>query len=380
MPAAIYVNPRNGTEWATDRPLWRAPDDGGYLNLTPGPGLCPREIDTGERSLWRYRAAIRLAEPPAVSLGEGWTPLVPSVWDGVPVHMKMDFLMPSGSFKDRGTAVMLNYLTQVGVTTILEDSSGNAGASIATYAAALAMACRIMVPASAPMAKKVQIAAAGATVEAIAGSREDVSTAALKAAETMFYASHNWQPFFLEGTKTLAFELWEQLGFKAPDCVVIPLGQGSNVLGCRIGFGELMARGRIARLPRLYAVQARNCAPCHAAFQAGAQGPVPIEVLATMADGIASEKPVRLPDVLRAIRECGGGTVAVGEAEIVMALGRLARAGFFVEPTAAAGVAGLGHLIAGGDIRAGETTVVILTGSGLKAVERIGRELGLVSG
>lgn len=375
--AAAYINPRTGATWSVAAPLWKAPDDGGYVNLTPGAGLSPTDIDRAEHSFWRYGKAVRLPRAPEATLGAGWTPLLPASWDGVPVMMKADYLMASGSFKDRGTAVMLNYLKQVGVTSILEDSSGNAGASAATYAAALGLECRIMVPVAAPAAKKVQMAAMGAAVVAIEGTRDDVARAALAAAETAFYAGHNHQPFFLEGTKTLAFELWEQLGFRAPDCVVAPLGQGSNIMGCHIGFAELRAAGRIDRLPRIYAIQAANCAPYHAAFEAGGDAPVPIDVQPTIADGIASATPVRLREVLAAVRETQGATVAVTEAEIIAALGCLARLGFFVEPTTGAAGAGLTRLLDDGRIGPGETVAIILTGTGLKAVDRIGDALGL---
>ena len=127
---------------------------------------------------------------------------------------KLESQMPTGSFKDRGTAVMLNHLIEVGVGPIHEDSSGNAGSSIATYAAAAGLQCRIYVPATAPRGKVVQIAASGAEVRAIPGTRQAVTEAALAAVGESFYASHNWQPFFIEGTKTLAYELWEQLGFR----------------------------------------------------------------------------------------------------------------------------------------------------------------------
>lgn len=373
----VYVNPRSGATWPVAQPLWKAPDDGGYVNLSPGAGLGPDDIDSNEHSLWRYRTAVRLPRPPEVTLGAGWTPLLPAEWDGVPVWMKADHLMASGSFKDRGTAVMLNYLKQVGVTSILEDSSGNAGASAATYAAALGLDCRILVPAAAPAAKKVQMAAMGADVVAIEGSRDDVARAALAESERRFYASHNHQPFFLEGTKTLAFEIWEQLGFRAPDCVVAPLGQGSNIMGCHIGFAELHAAGRIDRLPRIYAVQAANCAPYHAAFEAGGNEPVAIAAQPTIADGIASATPVRLREVLAAVRETNGATLAVSEAEIVDGLRRLADLGHFVEPTTGAVGAGLERLLASGAIRPGETVAVVLTGSGLKAVEKIGQALDL---
>lgn len=374
---ATYINPRTGATWPASTALWRAPDDGGYVNLTPGLGLAAGDIDTSERSLWRYAAAIRLAAPPAASLGEGWTPLIPARWDGQSVLMKAEYFMPSGSFKDRGSAVMLNYLKQAGVSEILEDSSGNAGASVSTYAAALDMPCRILLPASAPIAKRIQMAAMGADVVPIDGSRDDTARAALAEAENIFYAGHNHQPFFLEGTKTLAFELWEQLGFQAPDCVVTPLGQGSNVMGCHIGFSELLACGAIDRLPRIYAVQAANCAPFHAAFLAGADHLVDYDLSETLAEGIASSKPLRIPEVMAALRESRGATVTVTEEEIVIALGRLARRGFFVEPTCATAGAALEKLVAEGAINPAETIVTVLTGTGLKAAEKIGGALGI---
>jgi threonine synthase len=293
--------------------------------------------------------------------------------------MKADYLMPSGSFKDRGTAVMLAYLKQCGISEILEDSSGNAGASVATYGAALGFESRIYVPASAPAPKRYQIAAMGAEVVPVPGSRDDVAQAALAASESRFYAGHNYQPYFLEGTKTLAFELWEQLGFTVPDHIVIPCGQGSNVMGCHIGFGELRARGRIDTLPRIHAIQAANAGPYYAAYAAGSDVPVPISPTPTIADGIASARPVRLHEVLGAVRETDGRCLAVSEDEIVAALRGFTRQGFFVEPTTAAAGAGLSRLIADGVISPAETTVVVLTGSGLKAAERIGEVLGLSS-
>jgi len=285
--------------------------------------------------------------------------------------------MPTGSFKDRGMTVMVSYLKSRGVTRVLEDSSGNAGASLSAYAAAAGMACRILVPESASYPKIAQIAAGGAEVVTIPGSRQDVAEAALRLSAEIFYASHNWQPFFVEGTKTLAYELWEQLGFRAPDNVVVPLGYGSNVLGCDRGFGELARRREIGKTPRLFGVQAANCAPYHAAFRAGADHLVPTPIAPTVAEGIASAKPTRVAEVLTAVRGSGGAIVAVTEDEIVAALRGLARRGLYVEPTSAAAAAGLTQLLATGAIRRDETTVLVLTGSGLKASERIGELLGI---
>jgi threonine synthase len=373
---ATYFCPACGNTLAADRPLWRC-GCGSHLNLAPGSGLGRGDIAMGETSLWRYRAALALSGPPLVSLGEGWTPLVRRRWAGAAVHFKLESQMPTGSFKDRGTAVMLNHLLEVGVGPIHEDSSGNAGSSIATYAAAAGLACRIYVPATAPRGKIVQIAASGAQVRAIPGTRQAATDAALAAVGESFYASHNWQPFFIEGTKTLAYELWEQLGFRVPDNIVVPTGYGSNILGLDRGFDELLRRGEIANLPRLFAVQAANCAAFAAAWAAGDDRYVPFDPEPTVADGIATVTPVRTAEVLGALRRSQGGVVAVPEAEIAPAMAGLGRLGLFVEPTAATAAAAVTQLLRDGTIAAEEATVAVLTGHGLKATDKIGELLGL---
>ncbi len=354
---ASYINPRSGANWPADRALWRAPDDGGLLELAPGRGLGRDDIERSEPSLWRYRAAIRVEDVGRVSLGEGFTPLVEADWDGRRLLFKCEQLMPTGSFKDRGTTVMMSHLKQAGVEALLEDSSGNAGASIAAYAAAAGIRARIMAPAGAPAAKRVQIAAAGAELLEVTGDRDAVAHAALAAAEEMFYASHNRQPFFLEGTKTLAFELWEQLGFRAPAAVAAPCGNGANILGLYLGFRELQEAGEIDALPRLYAVQAANNAPVRALFDGRARPSAP-----TVADGIATAQPIKGRMVADAVRATGGSVPVASEEAILGALGRLARSGWFVEPTSAVVAAALPQI-------PDDDLVLVLTGSGLKTLD-----------
>ena len=371
-----YVDPSTGQTYPLSEARWRA-DNGHYLNLSPGPGIRRGDIDTARRSVWRYGRALLVGAEHAVSLGEGWTPLLAGLWHGAPVRYKLEFMMPTGSFKDRGMTVMVSYLKSRGVTHVLEDSSGNAGASLSAYAAAAGLTCRILVPETASYPKIAQIAACGADVVTIKGSRQDVAEAALRQSAEIFYASHNWQPFFVEGTKTLAYELWEQAGFRAPDNVVVPLGYGSNVLGAERGFDELLRSGEIARRPRLFGVQAARCAPYAAAFRAGVEHLVASEIAPTVAEGIATPKPTRVADVLRAVRDTGGSIVAVEEAEIVQALRDLARHGLYVEPTSAVAAAGLSRLLTAGVIRPQEDTVLVLTGSGLKASATTGELLKL---
>ncbi|WCS26805.1 threonine synthase [Methylobacterium sp. NMS14P] len=377
MPSSpAYLDPATGATYPIETPRWRS-ETGGPLMITDLPGIGRAEIDTGQRSLWRYAAALPVAVADPVSLGEGCTPLVRRPWRGGHAHFKLEWFAPSGSFKDRGASVMLSVLRQQGIDAVLEDSSGNGGAAVATYAAAAGMRAKILVPASTSPAKTVQMRAAGAAVELIPGTRQDTADAAVRQAEEIFYASHNWQAHFLQGTKTLAYELWEDLGFTAPDAVIIPCGAGSNILGCDIGFSELLRRGAITRLPRLYAVQPAHCAPLHAGFEAGAADFVPVTPRPTLAEGASIAQPVRGREVLAALRRSGGGTVAVSEDAIEAALMELARSGLYVEPTCAMAAAALTDLHARGAIRPDETTVVVLTGTGIKATPRIAELLGL---
>jgi threonine synthase len=369
MPPA-YLDPRTGQIFPLDQPRWSGPDLAPLL-LTQLPGITRAQIDPAIRSLWRYRAALPFQPGDPITLGEGTTPLLCRTIHGEKVHLKCEWLMPTGSFKDRGASVMLSLLRAQGVTAVLEDSSGNGGAAIAAYAAAGGMAATIMAPASTSPAKLVQMRAHGASLELVPGTRQDTADAAIRRAETIFYASHNWHPFFLHGTKTLAYELWEDLGFRAPDNVITPCGAGSNVLGCEIGFSELQRAGEIAAIPRIFAVQPANCAPIAAAFLAGADTPVPTQIAPTIAEGTAIAQPIRLHEVLGVLRETRGGAVTLTEAEITRATFDLARLGLYVEPTAAQPVAALAKLLAAGAITPEQTTVLVLTGSGLKATPRI---------
>ncbi len=368
--SSAYLDPRSGETFPLDQPRWSGPDHAPLL-LTPLPGITRRQIDPATRSLWRYRAAFPFQPADPITLGEGTTPLLSRTIHGAKVHLKCEWLMPTGSFKDRGASVMLSLLRAQNITAVLEDSSGNGGAAIAAYATAGGMHATIMAPASTSPAKLVQVRAYGATLELIPGTRQDTSDAAVRRAQDIFYASHNWHPFFLHGTKTLAYELWEDLGFRAPDNVVVPCGAGSNVLGCEIGFAELQRTGEIAALPRIFAVQPANCAPITAAFLAGADTPVPTEIRPTIAEGTAIAQPIRLREVLGVLRETNGGAVMLTEPEIIRATFDLARLGLYVEPTAAQPVAALAKLLQAGTITSDQTTVLVLTGSGLKATPRI---------
>jgi threonine synthase len=377
LPPA-YLEPHTGQTYPIDVPRWCGGDQAPLL-LTSLPGLTRDQIDTGERGLWRYRAALPLPVADPITMGEGMTPLIPRTLQGARVLLKCDWMNPTGSFKDRGASVMLSLLRAQGISHVLEDSSGNGGAAVAGYAAAGGMRATIMTPASTSPGKTVQMRAYGAEIRLIPGTRQDTADAAMREAASIFYASHNWHPFFLQGTKTLAYELWEDLGFRAPDNIVTPCGAGSNVLGCAIGFSELLRAGEISKLPRIFAVQPANCGPIATAFLAGTDAAVDTVIQPTIAEGTAIAQPIRRREVIAALRDSGGGAVLVSEASIESGLFELARTGVYVEPTSAQVVAGFSALLTEGKIGADETTVLVMTGAGLKATARIAELLGIAS-
>jgi len=355
--------------------IWQC-ECGGVLGIEGTELLRRGDVLSSETSLWRYEKAlpVKLKEA-ATRLGEGFTPLVRVNLDGSSLYLKLDYIMPSCSFKDRGASILINFLTKLGVKEVVDDSSGNAAASAATFCSAAGIRCNIFVPAHAALGKQVQIAAHGATLTKITGTRDDVTVAAIEAGKKTFYASHNWHPLFVEGTKTLAYELWEQLGWRAPDNVVLPAGGGSSVLGVYKGFSELVAAGEVKSIPRIFAVQAENCSPVHYMIQ-GIKPPA--EWSATIAEGVALTKPAKLKQMVDAVLDSGGSSVAVPENEIMPALGRCARMGYYMEPTSAMTIAGVARLRAKDFLKGNEITVVLITGHGLKATDKIGAALGIL--
>ncbi|HEY7350795.1 MAG TPA: threonine synthase [Ktedonobacterales bacterium] len=361
--------------------IWRCPC-GGLLDLPEFEARFLLErIQSRPPSLWRYREALPFAPDSTgwqdVTMGEGFTPLIPMTPETPGVLLKVEYQMPTLSFKDRGAAVLVARARELGVKRMIADSSGNAGTAIAAYAARAGIACDVYVPASASTKKLRQIAAHGAAVHAIPGSREDTAAAAIAAVEReqVFYASHVYQPFFFQGTKTYAFEIWEQLGGSAPDTLVLPVGNGTLVLGVYYGFRDLLRAGLIERLPRILAVQAAGCAPLAQAFARGEDTAAPVINTGTEAEGIAIAAPARSRQILAAVRETRGLIITVSDAAIEQARSALALRGFYVEPTAAAPYAGLVEYISSNLLSVassssllpkGEQVIVPLCGAGLK--------------
>jgi threonine synthase len=313
-----------------------------------------------------------------VTLGEAATPVIELTIDGWTVETKLEFLLPSGSFKDRGFAVLIDALARLNVREVVEDSSGNAAASIASYAARAGLGCTVYAPAAASPAKLVQAEACGATVVRVEGSRAEVAAAAERAHDPgngRVYASHNWHPWFLAGVTTWALEYWEQRGFAAPDAIIAPAGSGSIILGAYHAFSLLRGSAAVDRLPRLFAVQPEACAPLAAAVALDLQAVEPVHARPTLAEGASIANPVRGNEVLAAIRESGGGAVAVSEEAIARATLDAARQGVYIEPTSALAIAGARKLRESGAVARSDRAVLVLTGSGLKATPTIAQLL-----
>ncbi|MFC8231018.1 threonine synthase [Streptomyces sp. NPDC057287] len=361
MPTADYVCPRDGARAGATTTAWCCPVCGGPWDLdTEALRPVRQEALNGRvNSLWRYEEALPLAAP-AVSLGEGRTPLV-TLTDRV--SAKLDFLMPTLSFKDRGAVMLAELARRLSPDRVVADSSGNAGTAVAAYCARAGLPCTVYVPEGTSPKKTEQIRAHGARLVTVPGGREATAEAARAAAGApgTFYASHVFNPYFLHGTKTYVYEIWEDLGGTLPDAIAVPVGNGTLLLGAALATAELFAHGLIDRRPALIAVQAEAVSPLAAAFRSGAEelSGAPEPGAPTLAEGIAIPRPPRARQILAAVRESGGTFLTVTEDRIRAAQKDLAARGFFVETTGVACWAAVG----------GETersVVVPLCGAGLK--------------
>jgi len=344
---------------------WCCPDCGGSFLLSGTPAFAQTKIDDHDFSLWRYRECLGVANP--ISLGEGLTPLVPAEDLGGQAWYKLEFLSPTGSFKDRGICAMVSFLKSIGIGDVVEDSSGNAAASLSAYSARAGIRAKIFVPAYTSPAKLRQIELYGAELIPVEGARIDATRAAEAAARTgTYYASHYWNPFAVEGLKTFAYEVAEQLNWRCPNNVVVPCGHGTLLLGAYYGFRALMQSGAISRMPRLFAVQAAACAPIVEAFDDGQREASPVAPGETVAEGIRITEPVRSREILAALGETHGRAVSVDEETIQQTHRQLANSGLFVELTSAVAAAGARRLVSEGVIGPDECTVTALSGNGLK--------------
>ncbi len=334
-------------------------------------------------TLWRYRALLPVSyshnDTPPLEIG--YTPLyavkrlrdylaMPNLW------LKDDTRNPSASLKDRASIIAV-MLAEGG--TVACASTGNAASSLAVQAASFGLPCYIFVPQNAPRAKIMQLLMCGATVFSVAGSYDDAFDLCIEACNTFGWYNRNtgYNPYLVEGKKTVGLEIAEQLGWQVPDAVLVPTGDGCIISGVYRGFEDLYRLGMVDRLPRLIAVQAEGSPAIVRALEGdGAVRPYPAN---TIADGISVGMPRNGAMAVRHIRQSGGFGITVSDAEILSAEKELAmRTGVFAEPSGAASYAGLLRLLADGKLAKNECVVLLITGSGLKSIDAVAQSAGSV--
>lgn len=329
-----------------------------------------------DRTIWRYKPLLPIEpDSPVPPLTIGWTPLYRA--DRLAETLGLDHLwikddgrQPTASFKDRASAVGVVRAQELGRRVITAASTGNAASSLAGVCASVGQRPIIFVPATAPQAKVAQLLLFGATVLAVQGTYDQAFDLCLVASRHYGWYSRNtaYNPYLSEGKKTAALEVCEQLGWEAPDRILVSVGDGCIIGGLWKGLKDLLALGFIVRMPRLVGVQATGSAVLHDAWQAGTEEITPI-VPDTLADSISVGIPRDRVKALRAVRETGGEYVTVSDEEILAAMRNLARgAAVFAEPAGATAYAGLVKLVHQGHIKSDERVVVLVTGNGLKDV------------
>ncbi|WP_271400650.1 threonine synthase [Salinicoccus roseus] len=348
--------------------LWKC-ECGGVLDIAKEtPEIDVSGWDAYPNSLWRYVQTMPFKKDSktweGVTMGEGQSPLIVLDSEVPDTYVKVDYMMPTLSFKDRGAAVLMTLAKELGVKKVIADSSGNAGTAIAAYAARCDIACDIYLSDATSPKKIDQVKAHGATIKAVHGTREDIAAAAQQAVEEegVFYASHVYNPYFYEGTKTYAYEIYEQLN-GVPDSVIVPVGNGTLLLGVYYGFKELFENALIEKMPKIVAIQAKHCAPLAEAYQNGEETAQPVVNEGTLAEGIAIAAPARSRQILEAVRHTNGTFIEIEEDEILDARAELSGKGFYVEVTSAVNYAGYLKY----EKRPEEKIIIPLCGAGIKS-------------
>lgn len=341
-------------------------DCGGLWELEyEAPKFDTAKIDRDTWSIFRYREFMPLVDDSwrGITLGEGMTPIIPLNDD---VMLKMDYFMPTLSFKDRGAAVLVSHCKSIGVKSVVQDSSGNAGNSVAAYCAKAGIECGIFVPEGTSPAKINMIKAHGAEVHIVPGSRDhcaDVCRAEVRE-NGKYYANHVYNPYFYEGTKTYIYETYEQL-HRIPRNIFIPLGNGTLFIGVVKALEELLASGCIDSMPQIVALQSEYCDPFYKALEQKLNAPVKVDVKPTIAEGIAIGVPMRGEEILRYVYKHNIRIITAPEDEILTARAELAAKGIYCEHTTAASYAAYKKYcrIYGRT----EDTLISMCGAGLKS-------------
>jgi threonine synthase len=378
-----------GELYHPDKPVYLCPQDGAVLDVTYDWGqLEPEQIQkSDERSMWRYLPLLPVADPglQATPLRRaGWTPIydLPVLAQELSIRqlwVKDEGANPTASLKDRASALVVARAAEIGASVTVTASTGNAGAALAGMAAAAKTSAVIFAPKTALPAKVAQLLVYGARVFLIKGTYDDAVHLSQEAAEEFGWYCRNtgYNPFTIEGKKTAAFEIWEQLiaNGRAPDAVFVPVGDGNIISGIHKGLRELQELGWLEQVPQLYGVQAEGAASIANAFLSHSETIDAVKAN-TLADGIAVDLPNDGQRALRAATETGGAYLKVSDTEILSAVQRLGLAGIFAEPAGAAAFAGLRKAVAQGQITADQRVLVLNTGSGLKDIGAALRAMG----
>jgi threonine synthase len=351
--------------FSIDKFSYKCSDCGGLFDIKDGITFDYDQIAFNLPRMWRYRYTFGLPiGTPIICLGEGDTPLITSHAFGHEVNFKVEYLNPTSSFKDRGTALIMSLLVVGGIEAAVEDSSGNAGASFSAYAARAGISAKVFIPDYASGPKRSQIEAYGAHLEPVNGPRSAAAAAVLKAVEEEgeIYASHAYLPQGMVGYATIAYELEEQLG-EFPGTVIAPVGHGNLLLGIARGFDALKQVKKNKTLPVLIGVQARACAPLWELYSQSIDEIDNVVEGETLAEGVRVREPNRGKVLLDYLQRTSGRIVVVDESDILPGSSELARLGFYVEPTSAIVWNALEQVVK----NTPKPIVVILTGSGLKS-------------
>ncbi len=354
---ATWVCHRCGFRDTLDKYYWRCPRCGSPLDIEYDFEWRP----TGD-GLKRYQSMLPLE--PRISLGEGSTPLHVRRINGLKIAFKLEYLNPTGSFKDRGTSLAITHAVSVSAKTVVEDTSGNTGISVAAYASTANVKAKIYTPRDAPQGKKLLMKLLGAELVETK-DRAEAAKKVLEEASKAYYVAHTWNPLYIEGAKTIALEAYEQ-GFKGK-IAAAPVGSGGLILGLYRGFKQLQELEK-TDVPTLVAVQGTSVHPVYEKMY-GRRMVGHAE--STLADGIRVPNPPRLDEIVDALRKTSGCTVLVDNNDIVDALKMLVKMGFIVEPTSAAGLAGVLKAVEEGCIDRGDEVLLPLTGSGLKMINTL---------
>lgn len=382
-------------EFSPDEITYLCPDDGGVLDIVLDYAAIkqtnrPTDFqNSSDFSIWRYLPLLPVGDPSHEGTplrAVGWTPVYKSTALARKLNLqnlwvKDESRNPTASFKDRASAVVVVRAKEIGAKIIVTASTGNAGAALAGMAAAVGAQAVIFAPKSAPPAKVAQLLVYGARVLLVNGNYDEAVALSIQATDAFGWYSRNtgYNPFTIEGKKTAAFEIWEQVllaqKLKRPLSIFVPVGDGNIISGLHKGFKDLLALGWIEESPRLFGVQSEGSAAIANAFESSSEEIKPVKA-STLADSISVDMPSDGLRALRAATQTGGAYLKVSDAEILKAVAELGQYGIFAEPAGAASLAGLRAALNSGLIGSGDPVLVLNTGSGLKDVGAASKAVG----